>query len=276
MSLSVEGREQCTLCVFVEHHPDYRQMQSRLKWGQHTKAENIYQLPPVPVIQTTKVYKNPICRGPFGQKINCQPSRTDVFYILYFTFYCTQGTDKVLAREGCRANIPQAHIPRQEHEQEPQSSQSSRCTICCNRCHMQRPWDASHTTGVQWLPGMKGDEEKDLKVNQLNNDGKQRKKKRQKEQKTGSEIWWSAVQSHLAAPPRSVLCSALSVSDEWEMLQGENSESGSWMTRDKTKPRLCSAETPCCISGVLEVREVLDPSGLVSLALFQWRAQSAR
>lgn len=76
------------------------------------------------------------------------------------------------------------------------------------------------------------------------------------------------------SPP--TLCSALSVSDEWEMLQGENWESGSWMTRDKTKPRLCSAETPCCISGVLGVREVLNPSGLVSLVLFQWRAQSAR
>lgn len=121
---------------------------------------------------------------------------------------------------------------------------------------------------------MKRDAGKDLKVNQLNNDGKRRKK--QKEQKTGSEIWWSALQSHLAAPPRSVLSSALFVSDEWEMLQGESWVSGSWMTRDKTKPRLCSAETPCCTGGVLWVRKDLDLSGLVSLALFQWGIQRAR
>lgn len=101
---------------------------------------------------------------------------------------------------------PQAHT--EEHEAGTlRAPRSSRCTICCNRCHRQRPWDASHITGVQWLPGMKRDVEKDLKVNQLNNDDKRRKK--QKEQKTGSEIWWSALQSHLAAPPPHALCSAL-------------------------------------------------------------------
>lgn len=79
-----------------------------LKWGQHTKAENIYQLPTVAVIQPTRVYKNPICRGPFAQKINCQPSRTDIFFYV-FKANCIQGS-----LLGCRANIPQAHREEQE------------------------------------------------------------------------------------------------------------------------------------------------------------------
>lgn len=91
-----------------------------------------------------------------------------------------RASDRVLAQEGgCRADIPQAHIPRHTQRSMSRSLRappSSRCTICSNRCHVQRPWDASHITGVQWLPGMKGDAEKDLKVNQLNNDGKWRKK----------------------------------------------------------------------------------------------------
>lgn len=39
----------------------------------------------------------------------------------------------------------QAHMEKREAETH-RAPPSSRCTICCDRCHIQRPWDASLIT----------------------------------------------------------------------------------------------------------------------------------
>lgn len=103
--------------------------------------------------------------------------------------------------------------------------------------------------------------------------GEKKKKKRNKRRVAKYE---DGLGEPSGSPPRSALSSTLFGSGEWEKLQGKNRSSGSRAPQDKTKPRAWPSftETPCCIWGVLRVRE--DPKSVWSCDICLLPAKDTR